>query len=295
MSALFVFILLAAACSLAVLDDSGWRAPRRGRSNRNAAAHAGPEAAESLPRMVRQLASLLAAGRSGPLVWGALAQVLAMEQARSPAVGPVPLPRRAAINATVNDDSMPADAVLLLVLAVQQATSLGMPTATAVRNSCGEATAPVRGLQSRKHGWALTAEQHRMWFDVAACFEVCEGSGAPVAAILDRLALAIEAEQDASALRETALAGPRATVRLLSWLPFVGLGLGVIMGIDPIGALLGSPMGWTVLATGVAFSLAGRIWSARMIGGAARSPDIPQRRSAGASGRMRYIMLCRQR
>ncbi|MDJ0311835.1 hypothetical protein [Arthrobacter sp. H35-D1] len=292
MSALLVFILSAAACGLVGLGGSVWRATRRGGGGKelSAAGRTGPNTAESLPRLVRQLASLLAAGRSGPLVWGALAQVLAMEQARRPAGRPVPVRSRAA----ANGDRMPADAVLVLVLAVQRATGLGMPTATAVRTSCGEAAAPARKLRIRRHGPALTAEQHRVWLDVAACFEVCEGSGAPVAAILDRLALAIEAEQDTAALRATALAGPRATVRLLSWLPFIGLGLGVAMGVDPIGALLGSPLGWAVLATGVAFSLAGRIWSARMIGGAARPPELPQRRSAGAGSWMRSFTLHRR-
>ncbi|MHA7306527.1 type II secretion system F family protein [Arthrobacter sp. TMN-49] len=108
-----------------------------------------------------------------------------------------------------------------------------------------------------------------MWLELAACFEVCEASGAAVVGVLNRLAASIEAEQDAVALRETALAGPRATVRLLSWLPLIGLGLGIAMGVDPIGALLGGPLGWAVLATGVTFTLAGWAWSTKMIATAA--------------------------
>ncbi|MFQ4150117.1 hypothetical protein AAGW05_15745 [Arthrobacter sp. LAPM80] len=121
-----------------------------------------------------------------------------------------------------------------------------------------------------------------MWLDVAACFEVCEDSGASVAGVLERLADTIEADQDAAALRETALAGPRATMRLLSWLPFIGLGLGVLMGVDPLAVLFGHPMGWAVLGAGVGFAVVGRIWSARMIADAARPAQRGTRHLADA-------------
>jgi tight adherence protein B len=126
-----------------------------------------------------------------------------------------------------------------------------------------------------------------MWLDVAACFEVCEASGAAVGAVLERLANTIEADQDAAALRETALAGPRATVRLLSWLPFIGLGLGMVMGVDPLTALLGGPVGWTVMAAGAGFAIAGWAWSARMIAAAARPVQLTAGRRPDAKGLLR--------
>ena len=156
MSALLVFALAAAACFLAVPGGSTWRVPRLGHdgSVRKVAGRTGPNAAETLPRLVRQLASLLAAGRSGPLVWGALAQVLAMEQARRPTASlAVPQPREDGSAVDV-----PADAVLVLVLAVRQATLLGMPTAAAIRNSCGVATMPSGRLRIRRRGPAMTVE-----------------------------------------------------------------------------------------------------------------------------------------
>lgn len=119
----------------------------------------------------------------------------------------------------------------------------------------------------------MAPEQQRMWLDVAACFDVCAASGAPVAEVLRRLAATIEAEHDAAALRETALAGPRATVRLLNWLPFMGLGLGMVMGVDPIAVLLGSPAGWLLLAAGLGCVVAGRAWSSALIAAAARPAE----------------------
>ena len=293
MSALWVFGLASAACCLAVWGGTVGRTPRyrpavRGR---NLTEPRQRRTAESLPRVVRQLASLLAAGRSGPVVWGALAQVLMMEHTRR-----LEPPGAANSSRAASSPGMPDDAVLVLVLAVQRATALGIPTATAVRHSCGEAAVSVRRLRIRSRGKGphLTLEQYRTWLDVAACFEVCEGSGAPVAAILGRLALSIEADQDAAALRETALAGPRATVRLLSWLPFLGLGLGMAMGVDPLGALLGSLLGWLVLGSGVVLSLIGRLWSAKLIEGASRAADFSPSRTGGVRDSVREFARCRR-
>ncbi len=234
--------------------------------------------AESLPRMVRQLASLLAAGRSGPALWGAMAYVLGAEQYRVDNGAKV-LRRVSAVNAVRTPQQIPgsgaipppageSNATLLLVLAVQRASAMGLPTATAIRNACAADFEHGRRITHGRN--ARRTQQHRTWLDLAACFELCETSGAPVAAVLERLACSIDADNDAAALRETALAGPRATARLLSWLPFIGLGLGMVMGVDPLAALLGSPMGWMVLMVGVGFTMVGKLWSAKMIGDAAR-------------------------
>lgn len=287
MNTLLVFALSSAACWLFAGGRTPWRTPPRrpARHGPGAFARQRPPPQESLPRLVRQLASLLAAGRTGPILWSAMAQVLAAEQRRVQGAGAEARGRVGAGGADLaraagaqrqqmagtgraGQSASGPDATLLLVLAVQRASAMGLPTASAIRNACGESAG--HGGERRQGSGTLTPQQRRTWLDVAACFEVCEASGAPVAAVLDRLAAAIEADHDAAALRETALAGPRATVRLLTWLPFVGLGLGMVMGVDPLAALFGSPVGWTVLAAGVGFAVVGRTWSAKMISSAAR-------------------------
>ena len=90
--------------------------------------------------------------------------------------------------------------------------------------------------------------------------------------MLTRFAAQLEAEDDAEAARQTALAGPRATVRLLTWLPFLGLGLGLLLGVDPVEVLLGTPWGVAALAAGLALTAAGRIWSARLVRAAEGPP-----------------------
>ena len=216
--------------------------------------------AESLPRLVRQLAALLAAGRTGPELWGVLAHVLAAEPhptgtVRRWFVAGKPVAEKAGNTATVS-----------MLLGVQRASVLGLSSAAAIRSAC----APNLSKE-RRRAPGLSAGQRQMWLEIAACLDVCEASGAPVGAVLNRLAGTLEADFDAVALRETALAGPRATVRLLGWLPFIGLGLGMAMGVDPLAVLFGSAVGWAVLAAGIIFTVTGRVWSAALISQAAGS------------------------
>ena len=127
---------------------------------------------------------------------------------------------------------------------------------------CGPRGSPARVARSRRHpryggGHALRRQrrrrnghERRVWGQLAACFDIAEASGCPLADVLTRFAAQLEAEDDAEAARQTALAGPRATVRLLGWLPLLGLGLGMLLGVDPVRILLGTPYGTAALATG---------------------------------------------
>lgn len=207
-----------------------------------------------MPRLIRQLAALLASGRTGPALWTALAVVADNEYGAAGPQGPRARDRPE----------------LRLVAATERASRLGLPTAAALRTACRqEAGSHPRGGGRSRPG-ELTNAQWNTWLELAACFEICEVSGAPVAAVLRRLADRLEAMADAAALRETALAGPRATVRLLTWLPFVGLALGTAMGVDPVGVLVGGPVGWGCLGAGLVLVWLGRWWSTTLIAAATR-------------------------
>lgn len=132
----------------------------------------------------------------------------------------------------------------------------GTPVSDAIRRSLPSAF-PRRDRESR------------IWADLAACFDVAEASGCPLADVLTRFAAQLEAEDDADAARQTALAGPKATVSLLTWLPLLGLGLGMALGVDPLAILLGTPWGLAALAAGIGLTAAGRLWSARLVAAAA--------------------------
>jgi tight adherence protein B len=95
--------------------------------------------------------------------------------------------------------------------------------------------------------------------------------GAPLAQVLERVADALAAAAEADGERRAALAGPRATARVLTGLPILGAVLGSAVGADPVGVLLGGGVGTFALVVGVALLLAGRWWIARLVHAASRA------------------------
>jgi Flp pilus assembly protein TadB len=46
--------------------------------------------------------------------------------------------------------------------------------------------------------------------------------------------------------------------------------MGIMMGSDPVGWLVGNPMGWGCLVTGLLLTAIGAAWSQRMVHGVER-------------------------
>jgi tight adherence protein B len=157
---------------------------------------------------------------------------------------------------TARADSGLDSASLAMLGAARAAAFRGAPVSDALR-------------MSARNAFPRGGKELRTWIDLAACLDIAEASGCPLADVLSRFASQLEVEDDAEAARQTALAGPKATVSLLTWLPLIGLGLGVALGVDPLAILLGTPLGLAVLAAGVVLTVAGRIWSSRLVHAAA--------------------------
>lgn len=134
------------------------------------------------------------------------------------------------------------------------------------------AMAPIAAAGVEDPGWAQTsasaAERSRdgpqeSSQEVVAATAACAlagRTGAPLAEVIDIVVAGIAEAGDAEHLRRTALAGPRATARLLAWLPIGGIGLGVALGADPLATLLGGGVGGLCLVVGGALFLAGHRW-----------------------------------
>lgn len=182
-----------------------------------------------IPLFIHQLTGLLQAGRAPSQLWGDMLSVHGGSNGFPAAIQPALLP-------------------------AHQAAQLGLSVPEVLREA---------GSQTRDP--ALTS----LWQDLAACLEVAERSGAPLAAVLSRYAAQRDAQLDSDAARGTALAGPRATVRLLSWLPIFGLGVGYLLGVDPVAVLLGSAPGIATLCAGAVLMVMGRFWSSRLVRAAA--------------------------
>ncbi|WP_314728844.1 type II secretion system F family protein [Rothia mucilaginosa] len=101
--------------------------------------------------------------------------------------------------------------------------------------------------------------------DLQLSLRMSECAGAPLATSLERAAEHAEERIDALLGRQSALAAPRATGRILSWLPLLGLGLGVLMGSDPVGVLTGSILGALTGLLGLGLAFAGRRWTAALV------------------------------
>ena len=199
----------------------------------------------SMTVVVQQLAALLKGGRTPSRLWDELWMVYAVEERTG--AGP--------------DDGPGLTPASLSMLSVTRGAAMrGAPVADAIR--AASATA-FQGSHSR---------ERQTWGELAACFDIAAASGCPLADVLTRLAAQLEVEDDAEAARQTALAGPKATVTLLTWLPLLGLGLGAALGVDPLSILLGTPLGMAALAAGVVLTAAGRIWSARLVRSAIGTP-----------------------
>ncbi|MFI6293849.1 type II secretion system F family protein [Nonomuraea sp. NPDC050790] len=99
---------------------------------------------------------------------------------------------------------------------------------------------------------------------LAACWSVGVGVGAGMAALVERVAMALRAarahRQDVAAQ----LAGPRATARLLAGLPVLGVGMAAGMGMRPLDFLFGGLPGFACLVAGISLDACGLWWTGRM-------------------------------
>jgi tight adherence protein B len=220
--------------------------------------------------LVQQSAALLRGGRAPARLWDELWLLYGGRPSPALALSDAPRSGSPLPDATLSGALRPLLAPLsrASLVAARAAAGCGAPVGAAIRGAAA-AGAPGAGAARRNNA---AARERGAWIEFAACFDIAEASGSPLADVLARFAAQLEAEDDAEAARQSAFAGPRATVRLLSWLPVLGLGLGVALGVDPLGILLGEPAGFAALVAGVALTAAGRIWSAKLVRSATRQP-----------------------
>lgn len=96
---------------------------------------------------------------------------------------------------------------------------------------------------------------------LARAWEVSAATGAPMAEALRAVAETLRARDKAAQTVGGELAAPRATGRLLAALPLLGVGLGFLLGGDPVEFLLHEVVGQLCLVAGVALAGAGLLWS----------------------------------
>ena len=101
-------------------------------------------------------------------------------------------------------------------------------------------------------------ESEEAWRTLGAAWGVARESGAPLAPTLHALALSLTDRDHTMREVRATLAGPRATMRLVMGLPLLGLGAGLITGVNGFPVLFGTPLGLSALAgAGVLMGVAG--------------------------------------
>ena len=146
----------------------------------------------------------------------------------------------------------------------------GQPPNAALVNAGGRpAVWPVTIATVRLDGDVVQAlgadaRRHPVLAQLAACWQVGMSSGAGLAPSVARLAASARSAEDVRVQLEAQLAGPRATARMLSVLPLVGIGFGMMLGSDPLSWLVTTSIGLMCLAAGVALTVIGMWWTGRI-------------------------------
>lgn len=186
-----------------------------------------------------------------------------------------PAPTRAPKDAGAPFEQLAGDLHRLSVLLAAGLDPLAAIRAAAERGSVWEAAGvcgspgevPAALLRGSDGGSAARARGM-----VAATWAVAIETGAPLAATLERAADDLRAHADAERQVDIALAGPLATARTVALLPLAGVGLGLLLGVDPFGVVLGTIPGAVAAVLGIALLVAGVRWNRRMAA-AARTRD----------------------
>ena len=124
------------------------------------------------------------------------------------------------------------------------------------------------------HETAPPAER-TAWAALAAAWWVAVESGAPLGPTLQRFAASLRELAESLREVEVALAGPRATSRIVLALPAIGLLFGAVLGFDAPRILLTTPPGWACLAAGGVLVACGVRWNRRLLRRARESDAAP--------------------
>lgn len=118
----------------------------------------------------------------------------------------------------------------------------------------------------------LTRESTPPWRALGACWSISRTTGAPLGLALEALAEALADISRTQRGVRAALAGPRATMRLVMVLPVIGVLGGELGGQNTASFLLGSSLGLGLLALG-ALMMAGAWWWLRLLQDRASPPE----------------------
>lgn len=105
---------------------------------------------------------------------------------------------------------------------------------------------------------------------LAAAWRVSERTGAPVADAVATVAEGIRLKREVGRQMAAELASARASAHVMAMLPAAALGLGTLVGANPVGVLVAGPWGPGLVLAAVVLTAAGVVWSERIVTGPGR-------------------------
>ncbi len=105
---------------------------------------------------------------------------------------------------------------------------------------------------------------------LAAAWRISERTGAPIADAVATVAEGIRLKREVGRQMAAELASARASAHVMAMLPVAALGLGTIVGANPVGVLVAGPWGPGFVLAAVALTAAGVVWSERIVTSAGR-------------------------
>lgn len=109
---------------------------------------------------------------------------------------------------------------------------------------------------------------------LARAWALSESSGAPLASAASTAAHLLRAKRDRRRRSQAAVAGARATIRILTLLPLGGPVLAALLGLDLARLYAQSPAVWACVGGGLALIVVGRWWVGRLVAGAVAGPML---------------------
>jgi tight adherence protein B len=108
---------------------------------------------------------------------------------------------------------------------------------------------------------ARSSSQSAQWERLAVCWRLAEDHGLAIATLMQTAQRDIVERARFSAKVDAGMAGARTTAAVLAGLPLLGVGLGQLIGAEPVAFLLSGGVGGWLLVIGVALACGGLLWS----------------------------------
>ncbi|MCW2686738.1 MAG: type secretion system protein [Mycobacterium sp.] len=146
------------------------------------------------------------------------------------------------------------------------ASEVGGPVAASFREVAARARFGA-DVPSGLHTAALTAALPSHWERVAVSWQLAQTHGLAIATLMRTAHRDIVERERFSARASAGMAGARTTAAVLAGLPLLGVGLGQLIGADPLSFLLSGHAGGWLLVVGVTLGCCGLLWSDHITAG----------------------------